>query len=49
MKANKELVESYKKLFYLTGQPAFFMAYRTMEKQNTPILLPAEEENNLTL
>ncbi len=52
MKRNHELVESYRRLFYLTGQPVFFMAYRTMEKTSTPILLPPlekEQEDNLTL
>lgn len=47
---NNELITSYKKLFYLTGHPVFFMAYRSMEKTNTPILLPQENEtieNNL--
>ena len=51
MKRNYELVESYRRLFHLTGQPVFFMAYKTMEKTSTPILLPPleNEENNLTL
>ncbi len=49
----RELVESYKKLFWLTGNPTFFMAYKTMQKTNTPILLPPlnenVEDNNLSL
>ncbi len=38
----KTLIKSYKKLFYLTGNIAFFNSYRTMQKTKQAMYLQTD-------
>ncbi len=48
MKKTKPMQQSYMDLFVKTGNILFFLCAKQVERTSTPILLPAQTEEELT-